>query len=1236
MNRSTTRPSFRPERLEGRRLLAAVSSVDFDYGSFTDSNTAELDLGGDADVVNGRLRVSPDVQYSQGNVFTDDKLVFDDDTGFSTTFSFNIGGGDRLAGGDGLVFVLWGGDGEAPLPGFPGGSLGYAGLWPGVAVEFDSAESFGDPASDHVALHVDGNSAAAMDAQSVAIVNGDLNDGRTRWAWIDYDATSDRLRVYLNDQNAKPSVPLLNRPIDLPSFTRGEAHIGLTAASGYFHNRHDVLSWSFQTLLPGTDNADPVADDDSYTVTQNSGNNPLAVLANDSDTDGDSLVVTGASGASNGTVSTDGTRVFYKPNLGFAGTDAFTYTVTDGRGGSDSATVSVTVEQALASGTFQLGSGSYTVDEGAGFVDITVNRVGGSDGTATLDFNTGDISATGGLDYQARSGTLRFEPGETTQTLRINLSDDTLNEGDEAFFVSLDAVTGANLGAPRTAQIVITDNDQPPPVAGDLPWLEQFNLPNGTQSDSGTTGWQLSGTSGNRAEVQSNRLRVSNTGPDTAARFTSDPISVGADGPAVLSLVLSASGDMEGSGQWVDFVEVRYQDETGQVVLLERLVDNFGNITRSYDGIDADVVTILIDIRTTASSEVYYIDNVSLASEPDVVAPTPMSFYDQAENAAASGSNGWTELAGGSGGGSVRWDGTKSTAGPASSPLEFDFSAPSAGLYTVDLRLDSGGGGANSFWVRVDGADVSESDNISRSDGWVRFNGLPDTNGLQWFRVYNDQANDETVSFFLPAGDHTLQIAGRENGIRLDGVYVTNTDDAPSTDDLDEIPGDDTVTPPAPTGEFRRTDIVIGGISSVTDVKYAGSLGDVVYAAERAGRIRLVVDGDLISTPFVDITDDVNGTRDRGLLAIELDPNFPTEPYVYAMYTYDPPEAASGSGLAARDANGNRAGRVVRFTADASTGYRTAVPNSQEVIVGKRSTWDNISGPDKDSTGRSNFDLPASGTPEDPRNNGQYVNDFIASDSQSHSVGDLAFGADGNLYITTGDATSYGAVDPRTKYVQDLDTLRGKVLRVDPDTGRGLSDNPFWTGDSDDNASRVWSLGLRNPFSVAVQADGDLFIGDVGWGTVEEINRVATGGTGGGSGEENFGWPWYEGRYTGANQTNGYRNEPAAGPFYAGETVDGDLTLPVFSRDHSQGARAFIIGDFLEGNAWPSEYRNSLLLVDWNSGVVEAVVLDANDNFVRVETIFTGAGPITSMDATDDGRLYYGRWDGRIGVIDFA
>jgi hypothetical protein len=90
-------------------------------------------------------------------------------------------------------------------------------------------------------------------------------------------------------------------------------------------------------------NAPPVAVDDTASVTQGTLHNPINVLGNDSDPDGDPLTIVDLSPGPNGSVETDGTTVYYTPAAGFVGTDSFTYTISDGNGGQDTATVTVTV-----------------------------------------------------------------------------------------------------------------------------------------------------------------------------------------------------------------------------------------------------------------------------------------------------------------------------------------------------------------------------------------------------------------------------------------------------------------------------------------------------------------------------------------------------------------------------------------------------------------------------------------------------------------------------------------------------------------------------------------------------------------------------------------------------------------------------------------------------------------------------------------------------------------------------
>ena len=1199
----------RLDALEQRRLLAAATTV-VDFPDFGDASA--LDLHGDAAVVDGRLRVSPDVRYSQGNAYTATPAPLADDASFSARFAFELDGTQGADGGDGLVFLVHNGDNDWLPPWGPGGTLGYHGVGASLAVEFDTVRSGTDPDGNHVALHLWGDSEVPLALASVGL---ELTGG-TRFAWVDYDGTTDAVRVFLSDRPAKPTVPVVTGRVDLSAMLGGAFHAGFSAASGYDHSAHDVLGWTMTVSDPAAPNVPPAPLDDAAAVRQNSGPTPIDVLRNDADPDGDPLAILSAEGAKHGTLTTDGTRVFYEPDPGYAGPDSFTYRAGDGRGGISTASVAVTVEPTPASGTIGLEAGAYAVNESAGTVTIGVVREGGSSGVATVDFLTSDDTAVAGGDYLGRSGTLRFADGQDYATITITLVDDDRNEGDEDFAVSLDKVTGADLGAPRTARVTIADDDAPPPpppTAGGLPWLEDFNLPDGTTTDGGATGWLRELPAGGRLEVEGGRLVLSNT--RAVATWVTAPIDIGGADAAGGSILLRSVGSMETAGDYRDFVEIAYSVDGGPERVVARRDGGVTGTERiDFGGIAGRFVVLTVRGVTTSGGEMYLIDDVRLDAADGPA--TPFGFYAQAEDGAGVG-GGWSVRAGGSGGRHVVWAGGDSMSQPGPSPVAFEFRAPSAGLYSVHLRAGAPSGGDDSVWVKVDGADVGRSTNVSRADGWVKFNGIDAANGFGWDRAHNWDLGGAPASFYLPAGEHTLRLAPREDGTAIDGVYVTNTGAPPDTAALDATGGGDDDL----TGVFRDVRLVTGGPGKLTDIVPLPGASSTFLISDQDGRVHVMHDGTIRPQPFADLRPWVNGTRDRGLLALAVDPAWPRRPYVYALHTYDPPQTATNTALDGPDKNGNRAGRVVRLTADPAT--LVAQPGQGEVIVGKRSIWANISSPDRDSTGDAS--VPASGTPD---HNG-YVDDFIATDSQSHSVGDLQFGLDGALYVSLGDATSYGMTDPRTAYVQDLNTLRGKVLRVDPDTGLGLADNPFYTGDGDDNASRVYALGLRNPFTMARRpSDGDLFVGDVGWYTREEINVIDVAGGGG----ENFGWPWYEG----TQKTPGYRNLAAAEDFYR-DGGEGVLTGPAYDRSHADGARAFVAGDFIDADAanFPQRFRDQLLFTDWQSGRIEALIVDA-DGTATVETVLTGVGRISTMARGADGWVYYATHDGHVGRVEFV
>jgi glucose/arabinose dehydrogenase len=393
--------------------------------------------------------------------------------------------------------------------------------------------------------------------------------------------------------------------------------------------------------------------------------------------------------------------------------------------------------------------------------------------------------------------------------------------------------------------------------------------------------------------------------------------------------------------------------------------------------------------------------------------------------------------------------------------------------------------------------------------------------------------------------------------------------------------------------------------------------GQRMYVAQKNGVVRVINNGTLSSTPFIDISREVNNVRDRGLLGIAVHPDLVNNPYVYLAYTYDPPEAQGNTGLAAPDGAGNRPSRLIRVTADASTNYTTAVAGSAVVILGTNSTWANTSRPDGNST--NDLTIPPSGINPDGTN----IQDYLATDSESHTIGDVEFGSDGSLFVSNGDGTSYNAVDPRTVRVQDIGNLSGKLLRIDPITGDGLSDNPFYNGNPDSNQSKVYNYGLRNPFRFTINDSSNRpFIGDVGWTDWEEVN------TGRGV---NFGWPYFEGGNNTSIRRAGYSDLPEAQAFYnSGQPV----TAATYARAHSAGAVAIVMGDFYTGTTFPDFLDNTLFFSDFGDNTVRYLTFNESGGVASVNTFATGISGIVQMKTGPDSNLYFanlvtgqiGRW----------
>jgi len=221
--------------------------------------------------------------------------------------------------------------------------------------------------------------------------------------------------------------------------------------------------------------------------------------------------------------------------------------------------------------------------------------------------------------------------------------------------------------------------------------------------------------------------------------------------------------------------------------------------------------------------------------------------------------------------------------------------------------------------------------------------------------------------------------------------------------------------------------------------------------------------------------------------------------------------------------------------------------------------------------------------------------DVIRFDSEqnNHNGGDIAFGPDGFLYYAMGDGGGGGDPDPEDG--QNLDTLLGKILRLDVSVAPYASppDNPFVGSAGRDE---IWAYGLRNPWRMSFDAQtGELWVGDVGQSTLEEIDRIVKGG--------NYGWDCREGNVD-------FDPDPNCTPPFVEPVV-------VHGRSEAQS----ITGGYVyRGSALPS-LANSYVYGDFVTGRVFAYRFLMNPP--RVDELSPPAGlDIASFGQSRDGEIY--------------
>ena len=304
---------------------------------------------------------------------------------------------------------------------------------------------------------------------------------------------------------------------------------------------------------------------------------------------------------------------------------------------------------------------------------------------------------------------------------------------------------------------------------------------------------------------------------------------------------------------------------------------------------------------------------------------------------------------------------------------------------------------------------------------------------------------------------------------------------------------------------------IASGLSKPLLVTDAGDGSGRLFVVEQTGTIRIIKAGKLLATPFLDLSASVSGGGEQGLLGLAFHPAYRSNGKLYVSYT---------------DRNGTS---IIRE-------YRVSSSNP-----------DRVNG----ASGRTLLRLRQ-----------PYAN---------HNGGNIAFGPDGYLYIGFGDGGSAG--DPGNR-AQNLGTMLGKLLRIDVNRRTGTlpygipPTNPF-VGRA--GLDQIWAYGLRNPWRWSFdRVTGDLWIGDVGQDTWEEVDRaLATRGRNAGR-SLNFGWKAMEASHCYA---------PSSGCSRTGKT------LPLTEYRHT-GGRCSITGGFVyRGSKYP-DLVGAYLFADYCSGEI--------------------------------------------------
>jgi glucose/arabinose dehydrogenase len=342
-----------------------------------------------------------------------------------------------------------------------------------------------------------------------------------------------------------------------------------------------------------------------------------------------------------------------------------------------------------------------------------------------------------------------------------------------------------------------------------------------------------------------------------------------------------------------------------------------------------------------------------------------------------------------------------------------------------------------------------------------------------------------------------------------------------------------------------------------------------LFVVEKPGRIRVVTDGVLAEAPFLTVAGVSERGGEMGLLGLAFHPDYADNGRFFVYY----------STLVGGEAHFSR---VAEYTV--SDGDPNVADAASERVLLE-----------------------------------------VAQPQDNHNGGHLEFGPDGYLYIALGDGGGGGDQHGPAGNGQNLNTLLGKILRIDVDgTGAGANGNysvPSGNSQLEGALPEIWSYGLRNPWRYSFDAcKGDMYIGDVGQNEIEEVDFEPAG-----LASRNYGWRLMEG-------------EACFNPDSGCDAQAQNLVLPVATYDHDTGQS--ITGGYVYRGSGIPDLRGTYLYADYQSarffalrmegGQVAQAQVEITDN-INPDTDIDG---ISSFGQDSAGELYVVSFDGVVYRID--